>query len=70
MKDEMMEYKQLDSSVIENKMITGCFGKRVIYYDEIDSTNAAAKKVGKQPGNHGVLVLAEQQNAGRGRLGR
>lgn len=65
-----MEYKQLNASFIENKMLTQCMGKRVIYYDEIDSTNTAAKRFGKLPGNHGVLILAEQQNAGKGRLGR
>ncbi len=65
-----MEYKKLDSVSIENKMQTECFGKRVICYEEIDSTNLAAKKLGKQAGNHGVLVVAEQQHAGRGRLGR
>lgn len=65
-----MEYKQLEAASIENKMLTKCFGKRVVYYDEIDSTNIAAKCLGKLSGNHGVLVLANQQNAGRGRLGR
>jgi BirA family biotin operon repressor/biotin-[acetyl-CoA-carboxylase] ligase len=65
-----MEYKQLDPISIENKMTTKDFGKRVIYYEEIDSTNTAAKELGKQTGNHGALVLAEEQNQGKGRLGR
>jgi len=65
-----MDYIRLDPVSIENKMKTECFGKRVICYDEIDSTNLAAKKLGKQAGSHGVLVVAEQQYAGRGRLGR
>lgn len=65
-----MEYERLDPVSIENKIKTECFGKRVICYEEIDSTNLAAKKLGKQAGNHGVLVVAEEQHAGRGRLGR
>jgi BirA family biotin operon repressor/biotin-[acetyl-CoA-carboxylase] ligase len=69
-KEFNMEYKQLDPISIENKMTTKDFGKRVIYYEEIDSTNTAAKELGKQTGNHGALVLAEEQNQGKGRLGR
>lgn len=64
------QYERLDASFIEEQMITKCFGKKVIYYNEVDSTNAVAKQLGKISGNHGTLVLAEQQNAGRGRLGR
>ncbi len=70
MNGEVTEYRQFNSSYIENKMTTKYIGKKVVYYDEIDSTNIAAKQLGKQPGNHGVLVLARQQHAGRGRLGR
>src|SRR5690348_14168147 len=70
MNGDVTEYRQLDSSYIENKMTTKYIGKKVVYYDEIDSTNIAAKQLGKQPANHGVLVLARQQHAGRGRLGR
>ncbi len=70
MNDERTEYKRLDSSFVEKRMLTGCFGKKVLYYEEVDSTNTVAKQLGRYPGNHGVLVLAERQNAGRGRLGR
>nr|WP_243167972.1 biotin--[acetyl-CoA-carboxylase] ligase [Anaerocolumna cellulosilytica] len=38
--------------------------------EEVDSTNNVAKDYGKQKGNHGLLVIAEKQNAGKGRLGR
>ncbi|WMJ85955.1 biotin--[acetyl-CoA-carboxylase] ligase [Anaerocolumna sp. MB42-C2] len=64
------QYEQLDSSFIEKQMTTKCIGKKVAYYNEVDSTNVIAKQLGKKPDNHGTLVLAEQQNAGRGRLGR
>lgn len=65
-----MEYKQLDPVSIENIVSTECFGKRIIYFEEVDSTNLVAKQLGKQEGTHGILVVAEKQNAGRGRLGR
>lgn len=64
------QHYQLDQTIIEKRMQTKCFAKRIQYYSEVDSTNRIAKELGKVPGNHGVLVLAEQQNAGRGRLGR
>ena len=64
------QYEQLDSSFIEKQMTTKYIGKKVAYYNEVDSTNVIAKQLGKKPGSHGTLVLAEQQNAGRGRLGR
>jgi len=70
----MCDYKkqnnELDSDSIEKRMKTKWFGKKVVYYDEIDSTNALAKKLGRQADTHGMLVIAEHQNAGRGRLGR
>lgn len=39
-------------------------------YDVVDSTNAAAMQWAHEGAPHGSLVLAEQQTAGRGRLGR
>ncbi len=41
-----------------------------IYYEETDSTNMRAKDAGRDGALHGTLIFAEQQNAGRGRLGR
>ena len=70
MHDDKNQFSGLDLDYIEKRMKTKCFGRKVEYYDEIDSTNALAKKLGKQPNTHGMLLIAEQQNAGRGRLGR
>lgn len=39
-------------------------------YDVIDSTNLAAKSWAAQGAQHGALVLAHRQDAGRGRMGR
>ncbi len=39
-------------------------------YDTIDSTNLRAKQFATDNAPHGTIVLAKQQTAGRGRLGR
>ena len=48
--------------------------KNILSYDEIDSTNAEAKRLlrGEYSGDelYGVIVTARKQTAGRGRLGR
>lgn len=43
---------------------------RVEYHDAIDSTNLQAKRLALQSDEDRVLIVADQQNAGRGRLGR
>lgn len=45
-------------------------GREVIYYPETDSTNLRAKQLGDEGAPHGTLVVADMQNAGRGRRGR
>lgn len=39
-------------------------------YHTLDSTNVEIKKLARQGAPHGLTVLAEEQTAGRGRLGR
>ena len=39
-------------------------------FDTIDSTNTFAKTLTKEESPHGTIVVAEEQTAGRGRLGR
>lgn len=45
-------------------------GRRVLHYDEIDSTSNVAARLAEDAGNHGVAVLARTQTAGRGQQGR
>lgn len=52
------------------KYLTGPLGGRVAVYDLVDSTNNAAKLLAKNGAPHGCAVLARQQTAGKGRLGR
>lgn len=70
MQDNNYFNDQFNAQFLEQHMESKCFGKKVFYYEEIDSTNTMAKKLGKQQNTHGNLVLAEQQSTGRGRLGR
>lgn len=42
----------------------------VCYYDELDSTNIAARRLAQEGAPHGTTVVADRQTAGRGRLGR
>ncbi len=51
-------------------LATGRLGRRIIYFDSTDSTNARASKLASEGAPEGTLVIAEHQTAGRGRLGR
>jgi len=45
-------------------------GRRIHHFFKIDSTNTVAMNLGAQDEPHGSIVLAEEQTAGRGRVGR
>jgi BirA family biotin operon repressor/biotin-[acetyl-CoA-carboxylase] ligase len=53
----------------EWRLDTRLLGRRVLVFDRLDSTNAFAASLADDPGNDGVVVLAEQQTAGRGQHG-
>lgn len=61
---------KLYSYEIESALKTNIIGKKVIYYDSIDSTNTAAYNLAKEGADEGVVVVAEKQTRGRGRLSR
>jgi BirA family biotin operon repressor/biotin-[acetyl-CoA-carboxylase] ligase len=45
-------------------------GRRVFLYDRVDSTNNVAAALAEDTANDGVVVLADEQTAGRGQYGR
>lgn len=45
-------------------------GSRLVFLEETDSTNNQAKLLAAGGAAHGTLVVADRQNAGRGRRGR
>lgn len=48
---------------------TKWFGKKILYFDSIDSTNNELKRQAEKKVCHGMLAVAEEQTAGRGRRG-
>ncbi|MBI1803836.1 MAG: biotin--[acetyl-CoA-carboxylase] ligase [Ignavibacteriae bacterium] len=54
---------------IAERLTTRTFGRRIFSFDSIDSTNSFAKNIAHEV-EEGTLVIAEEQTAGRGRLGR
>ena len=46
------------------------FGNKIYTFQTIDSTNNCIKALANVGANEGVVVFAEQQTAGRGRMGR
>lgn len=55
---------------IANALHTDWAGKRLLFYDEIDSTNLQAEIAANQGAREGLLIVADRQTAGRGRRGR
>lgn len=55
---------------LESVRQTAWAGSKIVYYDVADSTNIQAKRLAEEGAVHGTLVVAERQEAGRGRRGR
>lgn len=49
---------------------TRSFGKELVYFEKVDSTNNVAKKLADKGAVEGTVVVAEEQTGGRGRLDR
>jgi BirA family biotin operon repressor/biotin-[acetyl-CoA-carboxylase] ligase len=48
----------------------GTIGWRVHYFEKLESTQETAAAMAARGARHGEVVIAEQQSAGRGRMGR
>jgi BirA family transcriptional regulator, biotin operon repressor / biotin---[acetyl-CoA-carboxylase] ligase len=55
---------------IQSGLNTLRIGRKVVYLAETDSTNARIRELGDAGADEGLVVIAEQQSAGRGRMGR
>jgi BirA family biotin operon repressor/biotin-[acetyl-CoA-carboxylase] ligase len=62
--------EELSVESIEKGLTTAFMGRRVIYYRSIGSTNDVARELAAQGAPEGTLVIADEQTAGKGRLGR
>ncbi len=56
--------------VLRKGLKTQVFGNKIYTFDTIDSTNNCAKAVADIGASEGTVVFAEEQTAGKGRLGR
>jgi BirA family biotin operon repressor/biotin-[acetyl-CoA-carboxylase] ligase len=55
---------------LRKRLKTSVFGNKIYTFETIDSTNNCAKAIAGCWGEEGTVVIAEQQTAGKGRLGR
>ncbi len=55
---------------ITTNLKTKIIGKRVHYFEEIDSTQNFAQQIASNKKENGAIIIAEKQTAGRGRLDR
>lgn len=60
----------LSSEEIKSNLDTKIMGKRILCFDEVDSTNNVAKKTASESNDEGIVIIAETQTAGKGRLAR
>jgi len=62
--------QQLTPDALHAHRKTRWLGREIHCFASTDSTNRAATELGRSGAPHGSAVLAEEQTAGRGRLGR
>ena len=60
----------LSVSEISSRLTTQWAGRKLYYYDVTGSTNNDAKRLAEEGEPHGTVVVADIQNAGKGRRGR
>ncbi len=61
---------RLDAEALTARL-TGCpLAAQIYVYDSVESTNATLQALARDGAPQGTVVLAEEQTAGRGRLGR
>jgi len=60
----------LSAASITSELETRFVGQRVIYYPSLTSTMGVARREAQQGAAEGTVIIADEQTAGRGRLGR
>lgn len=61
---------KLDYESVKDLLHTKYIGRNIVYLEKTTSTNDIAKKLGDEGAVEGTVVIAEEQSAGRGRMGR
>jgi BirA family biotin operon repressor/biotin-[acetyl-CoA-carboxylase] ligase len=62
--------EELTPQIVKRGLTTEFMGQEIVSHQSIGSTNEVAKELAKQGASQGTLVIAEEQTAGKGRLGR
>lgn len=60
----------LTPDALRQRLKGSLFGKRIYHFFKVDSTNRVALELGHAGEPEGAVILAEEQTAGRGRIGR
>jgi len=61
--------ENLDIKYIQKNLKTREFGRKLFYFEQLDSTSSHLAELSKGSAGPGTIVIAEQQTAGRGRQG-
>lgn len=62
--------ERLDYNNLKDFLTTEYIGRNIVYLDSTTSTNDVAKDLAQYGYDEGLVVVAEEQTKGRGRLGR
>jgi len=65
----MPKTDQLDPDKIRTNLKTKHVGRKILVYNSTSSTNDIAAEYAKNRENDGLVIFAEEQTAGRGRMG-
>lgn len=55
---------------VQERLTTSVLGRRLVYFTSTSSTQDIARREAEEGAPEGTVVIAEEQTAGRGRLGR
>jgi BirA family transcriptional regulator, biotin operon repressor / biotin---[acetyl-CoA-carboxylase] ligase len=65
-----VSFCMISPDILRGGLRTEVFGRKVYTFETIDSTNSCARALAACWADEGTVVIAEEQTAGRGRLGR
>jgi BirA family biotin operon repressor/biotin-[acetyl-CoA-carboxylase] ligase len=65
-----MTNNKLKANAMARELDTHILGRRVVYLEQTASTNDVARELAEAGEPEGTLIIADEQTAGRGRLGR
>ncbi len=60
----------INEKAVKSRLNTKFWGQNTVFFEEVDSTNNAIKRMAEEGAAEGTLAIAEIQTAGKGRRGR